>query len=438
MSTCQISFTRNFLPATLKRNSNGWNIEYYARHSDFSELQRVRIKLNRERKRYARIKDFYVYTNNIITEINQKLAQGWNPFTGTYCMNSVYPVIATPTQQVVYREIPQAIQVSEMTSTISTVQQEAEKVADIPTKKISKNSARKSLTIDELGKLYLKEKGVDVRADTMRSYKSFCHQFGNWCKKIDKKMLASNVTQAMAIDYVDECYLEQKISKRTYNNKVKQGRALFAWAVEKCYVEVNPFEKIKLKKVDEKKRTIVDEESRKKIVEYLESKDSNFLTVLQLVNVSLIRPKEIRNLRIRDVKLAERAIVIRGENAKNHHERYSALSPQVMERLLNMHLERYPEDYYLFGSDFMPSEKRCPDAKFTKTWQQLRETLHLPQEMQLYSLRDTGIFELLKSGVDSLSVMQHAGHRDLSMTTRYANHQDVHLTEKIYQNAVEF
>ncbi len=54
------------------------------------------------------------------------------------------------------------------------------------------------------------------------------------------------------------------------------GRALFAWAVEKCYVEVNPFENIKLKKVDEKKRTIVDEESRKKIVEYLESKDSNF------------------------------------------------------------------------------------------------------------------------------------------------------------------
>ncbi len=426
MSSCQISFTRNFLPATLKRNSNGWNIEYYARNSERSDLQRVRIRLNRERKRYARIKDFYVYTNNIITEINQKLAQGWNPFTGTYCMTSVYPILSTTPQQTVYNNF------------VQLEPQIEEKTKQKVSKKSSKSASRKSLTLEDLGKLYLKEKCIDVRADTMRSYKSFCHQFSEWCKKIDKKMLASDITQAMAIDYVDECYLEQKVSKRTYNNKVKQGRALFAWAVEKCYVEVNPFEKIKLKKVDEKKRTIVDEESRKKIVEYLESKDSNFLTVLYLVNISLIRPKEIRNLRIRDVKLAEKAIVIRGDNAKNHHERYSALSPQVMERLLNMHLDRYPEDYYLFGTDFMPSAKRCPDAKFTKTWQQLRKTLHLPQEMQLYSLRDTGIFELLKSGVDSLSVMQHAGHRDLSMTTRYANHQDVHLTEKIYKNAVEF
>ncbi len=109
-----------------------------------------------------------------------------------------------------------------------------------------------------------------------------------------------------------------------------------------------------------------------------------------------------------------------------------------MERLFNMHLERYPEDYYLFGPELIPDKISCGEARFRKEWMKIRRDLKLPNEMQLYSLRDTGIFELLKSGVDSLFVMQHAGHRDLSMTTRYANHQDVHLTEKIYKNAVEF
>ncbi len=435
MLCCQKTFTRNFLPATLKRNSNGWNIEYYARNSERSDLQRVRIRLNRERKRYARIKDFYVYTNNIITEINQKLAQGWNPFTGTYCMASVYPIIPESTQPIIYRECTQDTQNQQPNPTLA---QTETKSIDKPVKNNSKTSARKSLTLEELGKLYLKEKGVDVRADTMRSYKSFCNQFETWCKKTDENILASNITHAMAIDYVDECYLEQKVSKRTYNNKVKLGRALFAWAVEKCHVDVNPFEKIKLKKVDEKKRIMIDTESRKKIIDYLQSRDNNFLTVLYLVNISLIRPKEIRNLRIRDVKLAQKAIIIRGENAKNHHERYAAISPQVLEKLLDMNLDKYPEDYYLFGPELMPDKISCGEARFRKEWFHIRRDLKLPEAMQLYSLRDTGIFELLKSGVDSLSVMQHAGHRDLSMTTRYANHHDVNLTDRIYKNAVEF
>ena len=39
---------------------------------------------------------------------------------------------------------------------------------------------------------------------------------------------------------------------------------------------------------------------------------------------------------------------------------------------------------------------------------------------------------------DPLTVMQHADHHDLSMTTRYANHADPKLIEKISENAPNF
>ena len=58
--------------------------------------------------------------------------------------------------------------------------------------------------------------------------------------------------------------------------------------------------------------------------------------------------------------------------------------------------------------------------------------------MQLYSLRDTGINNMLKSGIDPLTVMQHADHHDLAMTTRYANHADPNLIKKIAENAPKF
>lgn len=61
----------------------------------------------------------------------------------------------------------------------------------------------------------------------------------------------------------------------------------------------------------------------------------------------------------------------------------------------------------------------------------MRNKLHIPDEMQLYSLRDTGIFDKIKAGVDPLTVMQAADHHDLAMTTRYANHYDPNMVHII-------
>ena len=66
------------------------------------------------------------------------------------------------------------------------------------------------------------------------------------------------------------------------------------------------------------------------------------------------------------------------------------------------------------------------------------KALNLPKEMQLYSLRNTGIYEMLKSGIDDLSVMQHADHSSLDITTIYANHADKNLTKIIYEKAPKF
>ena len=68
----------------------------------------------------------------------------------------------------------------------------------------------------------------------------------------------------------------------------------------------------------------------------------------------------------------------------------------------------------------------------------LRKELKLPANMQLYSFRDTGIFEMLKANVDDLSVMQHADHSSLDITTIYANHFDPNLNKIINEKTPEF
>lgn len=65
----------------------------------------------------------------------------------------------------------------------------------------------------------------------------------------------------------------------------------------------------------------------------------------------------------------------------------------------------------------------------------MRDALKLPTKYQLYSLRDTGIHDLLLDGVADIDVMHAAGHSDLSMTTRYADHIDDDLIARINDKA---
>ena len=130
--------------------------------------------------------------------------------------------------------------------------------------------------------------------------------------------------------------------------------------------------------------------------------------------------------------------MIPNENAKTHNLRYAAMSKELHTYLSEIKINRYPDKYYLFGEDLRPSANPCGTARFRQIWERVRKDLKLPQEMQLYSFRDTGINNLLKSGVDALTVMQHADHHDLAMTTRYANHADSGLIQKIYEHAPEF
>lgn len=56
-----------------------------------------------------------------------------------------------------------------------------------------------------------------------------------------------------------------------YNSYIKQGSVFFSWMMDKCYCKENHFQKIKAKKVEEKKRVLIPEETREKINEYLKS-----------------------------------------------------------------------------------------------------------------------------------------------------------------------
>lgn len=371
----------DYIPATVKHNAHGWSIEYHAIDPSTGKLKRHAVKLNVLRKRYAHVADFKQHVARICVQINGQLAGGWTPFGES-------------------------------------------------------RNARMLMPVRMVADTYIKEKESELRPDTMRSYKSFRNVFTDWVDRECKDLPIGSFGRLLAVRFMDDLFAGG-LRGRSFNNRLKQGRAFFSWCVEKCYAKENPFASIKAKREDPKKRIPVPPDARQRITDYLKDRNPGMLTLYQLVFDSLIRPMEAWRLTVGHVHLAEGYIRISEDISKTHYSRIATLTPDLVERLRVMTDGHGPEEY-LFGPRYSPGQKHIRYQNFREDWDRVRTELQLPAEMQLYSLRDTGINEMLKSGIDALTVLQHADHHDLSITTRYANHADPHLVETISTKAPRF
>lgn len=379
----QDSLTFSYLPAQLKKNKSCWIIEYWCEDPITFKMRRVRIRVDKIKKRYSTLKEAQAHILKIVTYINIKLMQGWNPFQS------------------------------------------------------QENEIQMFTPIEDVGKQFLEEKNRELRADSIRSYASFMKTFLNYVKtKLPRIRYISQFTKSHASQYMDYIYIDRGVAQRAYNNYLKFCRIFFNWCVSHSFISSNPFENIKSKTKPAKKRILIDKIMRDRITEYLSEHEPQMLVVCKLMYYCLLRPKEIVNLRVRDVDFVSGTIRVSESVSKNHKTRYAAMTDDVINSL--EYIKNYKADYYLISRDWLPSPTKAWCTKFSRYWYNLRPILNIPEEMQLYSFRDTGIFEMLKSGVDPLSVKQHADHHSLSMTSIYSDHADPNLAHIIREKSPDF
>ena len=435
---------RRYLPAVLRQNSMGWYIEYYAYNQISQSLERKRVRVNRERKRARTFAEFRSITSQMIIRINCQLAGGWSP----YAITDTTQVVQVQTQGVQVAPVTVQTQAVPVTTTIP-----------LPSSSFTQSSTQVqqpkddgSILVTDMIEKFIKDKQRELTENTMRSYQSFCNGLKKWISTNHPDLRSNQFTRRMAVEYMDyvldgnnACkngkarkHEDGTVSNRTYNNNLKQGRALFSWAIEKCYCEENPFEKIKTKREETKTRVLVPENWRKKIREYFEKNNPQYLIICELVHTSLIRPVEISRLQAYMVNINDSCIVLPASITKNHKERRARLSDELKAMLSKHIMGAKPDDYLFADRCWQCGKVPMTSNSYGKVWDNMRRKIGLPQEMQLYSLRDTGITGMLKAGIDPLSVMQAADHSDLSMTTRYANHADPDLFRELNEKAPSF
>ena len=412
----------SFVPASLKHDQTGWYITYYVFNALISKMERKKIKLNLLRRRCRTVMEFKLQVNDIMRTIDNQLRT--NALINAQAYMAATPAAVVPAVATV--AAPAA----------ASIEQPLAAPITAPTLSASEN-VRYYKTLDEVTRIYTAEKEKELRDSTMRSYKSFCHMLREWANEHYPYIKMSMFGRAHAVEFLDDM-AAKNLGPSTYNNMIRLGSALFIWAKTKCYARENPFEGQKRKRVLEKTRTIIKPEHQQLIDKWFADNLPEMRIVCRLVYTSLLRPIEITRVQVKQIDFVNHCIRMPREKTKTWEAREGRLDAEL-EEMLRKHIQgAHPDDYLFCDSVWRCGKKSMGNGTYGKAWDRMRKDLKLPKEYQLYSLKDTAINGMLKAGVDDLSVMQAAGHKDLSMTTIYANHHDDKLIANLNQKAPKF
>ena len=87
--------------------------------------------------------------------------------------------------------------------------------------------------------------------------------------------------------------------------------------------------------------------------------------------------------------------------------------------MLDLGVFDYPPHYFLFSNNIMPGNVQVDRRLITIRWTRLKKELKLDKDYTFYSLKDTGITEMLDKKLSNISVRDQARHSSLAVTDVY-------------------
>lgn len=351
------------------REGSVWYIEFYAFDPAVNKLRRKRIKINRIRgiaKRRA-------YARDVMRRITQQLSEGWNPWVEKDCSNLIT-----------------------MAEMLSKYEQYVDKM-------FNENNYRKQ---------------------TYASYKSYLKNLRDYINKNAPIYYLYQFDKGYITRFLDHIFLERDNGARTRNNYLSWLAVLCGWCVDHNFLQFKPTDGIAFinKRIIKKQREIIPLATVKRINSWLSANDPHFLLACQLLYNCFIRPVEMTRLTINMINIKEQTITIPAEASKNHETMVITIPQKVLTTARNLGIFEHEGSCFIFSNRLRPGRTMIDTVVFRHHWDAVRNALKLRKEYQFYSLKDTGITEMLDSKLASITVRDQARHSSLAITELYTRH----------------
>lgn len=359
----------SYTPPVYRENGAGAYVEFFAFDPEQAKMRRKIIKLNRVKNSRTR----KAYARDVILRLNERLLRGWNPWIN---------------------------------------QREEELVP------MGEVLDRYESHIDKMlqSGYYRKETyaGYKSYAKILREYAADVNPI-HYCYQFDKKFCS---------EFLDYVFIDRDNGAQTRNNYLNFLRVFAGWLVEKSYLTSRPTDGLKpiSKRLYNKKREIIPAAEVAKIAGWCKVHEPHFLFACYLLYYCFIRPVEMTRLKVEHFNLQQSTITIPAEASKNKQTQTVTMPRKVLLYGIETGMFTAPMGDFIFGEKMKPGPVAIDTKIFRDYWEKVRKALGFRKEWKFYSLKDTGITEMCRNNVASITVRDQARHSSLAITDIYTGH----------------
>ena len=272
----------------------------------------------------------------------------------------------------------------------------------------------------------------NMREESVISYMSRIKILKEWKEKQKINLFYTYQFDSRLIgQFLDYVFVDRNNTIRTRNNYLSWLKTFCKYLLERGYISVDPtknYSTAQRRGGQLKNRDVIPDNILKEIKNWLMEHNKHYLLACYILHYLFVRPKEMSYLKVGDFNIQKKTLFLHGSNTKNHNDALLTMPDHVMKLMIELHVFDSPGNYYLFSDNFAPGPERKSEKSFRDFWHHhVRKALKMTDRYKFYSLKDTGITNMLRANTDILTVRDQARHSSILITDIY--------TPKDIQNA---
>lgn len=365
----------------LIKGSRAWYVEYYYRipvevrqFYDNKEWYRFRLTEDINRRRGLERENYAVW---LLEEITAALKSGYNPFNPEM-------------------EYIQANQSEQIIDQVITAKQALQMF-------LEKWSQR----------------GLDKRSYS--KYERYVTRLILW---LDRHKILLNDIKTINTDHIEsflnDTKKELKYSNREYNNTFDFIRTAFNFMLKKDIIKKSPCAGIDKLKAKTNKHRYYDKDNLEAITKALLVSDAYCYLACQTVYYLCVRSdKELMNLKVGNINWEQNKVLAEADGTKTKSARYIPLDQNIKNLFLQHGIDKFPDDYYVFGIKGTPALQKFGTGFFAKRFLKVRKAAGLPEHFSVYGFKHTRVIHLKQDGATDADIMSLTGHKDFVAYAKY-------------------
>lgn len=264
--------------------------------------------------------------------------------------------------------------------------------------------------------------------NTIISYEEDIIEYLNY---LERECLSLYDVKYSDIRFLLEYYNSLKLKNVSIRRKISSLKGFYKYLCREGKTLDNPFSYVTLPKKEKKLPQYLNYNEMIEIFDVIDTSDILGLRnrlIMELMYATGIRVSELVNIKINDIDINNRSVVVTGKGDKTRIVFFNEVTKKILKKYLSKSSEIRKEDYLIINQH----GKGITTRGIRQIMDKIIHETSIVKHVHPHIIRHTFATHLLNNGCDLLTVQELLGHSSISTTGIYTHVTTEHIKDVYY------